>query len=172
MGSFRFAETGLHDMFSSTPSPVREGADLSAGSMGMEFSGAKVAVFLGSQLLVIRRDMKPEIPFPGYWDLPGGGRENGETPEECALREAYEEVGLELKAEQLVWSAISQRPEGQSWFFVAHLPVGRIRDIRFGDEGQGWDVMRPEEYCSNAMAIPHFAKHLSTYLGLDRAVAG
>lgn len=172
MGSCRFSETDLDDRRSSAPSPERDGADLSVRSSEIEFSGAKVAVFLGSQLLVIRRDMKPDIPFPGYWDLPGGGRENGETPQECALRETYEEVGLVLQEEELVWSAISQRPEGVSWFFVAHLPVGRTRDIRFGNEGQGWAIMRPEDYCRDAMAIPHFAEHLSTYLGSDGAGAG
>ena len=44
----------------------------------MVFSGAKLALFLGADLLVIRRDMRPDIPFPGHWDLPGGGREGEE----------------------------------------------------------------------------------------------
>ena len=125
----------------------------------MEFSGAKVAVFLGSQLLVIRRDMKPDIPFPGYWDLPGGGRENGETPQECALRETYEEVGLVLQEEEFVWSAISQRPEGVSWFFVAHLPVGRTRDIRFGNEGHASRRLLPR--CDGDSAFCRASVNLS-----------
>lgn len=31
------------------------------------------------------------------WGLPGGGIENGETPEETALREAFEETGLRIR---------------------------------------------------------------------------
>ena len=30
----------------------------------------------------------------GWWLVPGGGREEGETPEECCVREAEEETGL------------------------------------------------------------------------------
>ena len=38
----------------------------------MTFSGAKLALFLGPDLLVILRDDRPDIPWPGRWDLPGG----------------------------------------------------------------------------------------------------
>lgn len=33
----------------------------------------------------------------GRWTQPGGHIEDDETPEECALREAYEETGLHVK---------------------------------------------------------------------------
>ena len=32
--------------------------------------------------------------FPGYFDLPGGKRENGESAVECAIRECSEEIGF------------------------------------------------------------------------------
>ncbi|WP_162869177.1 NUDIX domain-containing protein, partial [Escherichia coli] len=44
------------------------------------FGGAKIALLCDGRLLVYQRDDKPGIPWPGMWDLPGGGRENGETP--------------------------------------------------------------------------------------------
>ncbi len=130
----------------------------------MEFSGAKLALFLGRDLLVIRRDDKPDIPYPGHWDLPGGGREGAESPVDCALRETWEEVGLRVVPSDLTWSNSYQRPRGTVWFFAAHLPDGVQEKIRFGDEGQGWRLMSPQAYCAHPMAVPHFTEQLHLYM--------
>lgn len=130
----------------------------------MSFSGAKLALFLGADLLVILRDERPDIPYPGHWDLPGGGREGHETPETCVLRETREEVGLDLRQSQLVWANSYQRPRGLVWFFVAHLPEAASTEISFGSEGQGWRLMPPETYCAHPLAVPHFGEQLRLYL--------
>lgn len=135
----------------------------------MTFSGAKLALFLGADLLVIRRDDRPDIPWPGRWDLPGGGREGDETPQACVLRETYEEVGLALDPSDLSWSSSYLRPRGQVWFFAAHLPASRLAAVRFGSEGQGWRMMPPAEYCAHPLAVPHFADQLRAYLARDEA---
>jgi len=49
------------------------------------------------KFLLYLRDNKPDIPFPGYWDLIGGHIEEGETPEEALVREVKEELDLDLK---------------------------------------------------------------------------
>jgi 8-oxo-dGTP pyrophosphatase MutT (NUDIX family) len=38
----------------------------------------------------------------GYWVIPGGGREDGETEEECVIREVKEETHLNVRVEQLL----------------------------------------------------------------------
>ena len=131
------------------------------------FSGAKLALFLGPDLLVIQRDDKPDIPWPGHWDLPGGGREGGEGPLACALRETREEVGLAVAPAEIAWSHSYRRPHGRVWLFAAHLPAARVHDVRLGDEGQGWRLMAPESYCRHPRAVPHFAAQLARYLGLE-----
>ncbi|MEX0308017.1 MAG: NUDIX hydrolase [Ruegeria sp.] len=132
----------------------------------MDFTGAKTALFLGSELLVIQRDERTDIPYPGYLDFPGGGKEPGETPIDCALRETVEEVGLRLNVTDLIWS----RQYGQSWFFVALRPSEDVSLIRFGDEGQGWRLMCPQDYLSHSLAIPNFVVRLQDYLSETGAV--
>lgn len=139
-------------------------AAIRPGEKPMTFSGAKLALFLGPDLLVIRRDDRPDIPWPNYWDLPGGGREGDETPQACALRETREEVGLQLAPSQLIWSRRYRRPRGLVWFFAAHLPVAAVDQVRFGGEGQEWRLMTPEDYCAHDLAVPYFAENLRIYL--------
>ncbi|MEX0282193.1 MAG: NUDIX hydrolase [Arenibacterium sp.] len=130
----------------------------------MYFIGAKLALFIGDDLLVIKRDNRPDIPFPDCWDLPGGGREGVESPEECALRETLEEVGLRLHKRQLTWSSRAMRLDGPAWFFAAHRPASDVSRIRFGNEGQGWELMHPTIYIQHSKAVPHLAEHVHDYL--------
>ncbi len=129
-----------------------------------DFEGAKIALFLGVRLLVITRDLRADIPWPGHLDFPGGGREDGETPERCVLRETQEEVGLVLSEDALIWRRRYQRSNGRFWFFAAHLPEARQNDIVFGDEGQGWELIDPHDYCTRKLAIPYFCNQISDYL--------
>ncbi len=48
-----------------------------------------------SYLMMLRNKKKNDVNA-GKWIGPGGKFENGESPEECVLREVYEETGLTL----------------------------------------------------------------------------
>ena len=53
----------------------------------------------GSRAVVVRDSMillSHEVNS-GWWLVPGGGEEEGETPEECCVREVEEETGLIVK---------------------------------------------------------------------------
>ena len=58
-----------------------------------------VAVDKNYRVLLVKRNIAPKI---GYWCLPGGFMETGETPEEAALREFSEETGLFGKIDMLL----------------------------------------------------------------------
>ncbi|MEQ8897687.1 MAG: NUDIX hydrolase [Roseovarius sp.] len=125
------------------------------GDPEREFDGAKTVLLLGGRLAVIRRDDIDGILYPGLLDLPGGGREREESPVACALRELREELGLRLRPDELAWRRFYSIPI-RAWFFAAALPAPRAAEVRFGDEGQGWFLMPPEEFAASEEAVPHF----------------
>ena len=53
------------------------------------------------QILLFLRDDNKSIPYPNMWDIPGGRVEEGETPQECIVREMKEEMNLDLEGFQL-----------------------------------------------------------------------
>jgi ADP-ribose pyrophosphatase YjhB (NUDIX family) len=52
----------------------------------------------GEKLLLIRRDLPPQV---GFWAIPGGFMEAGETTAEGAARELWEEAGIRIAPESL-----------------------------------------------------------------------
>lgn len=133
----------------------------------MSFSGAKVALLNGDRVLTILRDDIPSIPWPGHWDLPGGGREGDETPKACVLREVEEELGLRLSHGRLIWgrSLVSALDPGlRGWFFAARVTTAEVAQIRFGDEGQGWRMMAVTEFLAHPKGVGFLQDRLARCL--------
>lgn len=109
-----------------------------------DFSGAKIALLKDDQILSILRDHIPTIPFPNTWDLPGGGREGEETPFDCVQREVFEELGIIISKESIIWAKVYPGmvdPNKESVFMVGEISQDQIDQIVFSDEGQGWKMM-------------------------------
>ena len=63
----------------------------------MKFSGrtaVAIVEFSDKQILLVKRCT---VPFRGYWALPGGRVEAGETVEQTVIREVKEETGLDVE---------------------------------------------------------------------------
>ena len=132
-----------------------------------DFTGCKIALFCGDKLLTILRDDKLNIPYPNTWELPGGGREGDESPFECVAREVYEELGIHLTEDCLLWSKVypSMLFEGkESVFLVGKLRQEQFDSIVFGDEGQGYQLMRIEEFLGSDRVVPQLQDRVRDYL--------
>ena len=119
-------------------------------------------------ILCYQRDDFAHIPWPGMWDLPGGGREGDETAEACVLRELAEEFGLALGPERLIWrrklpAMLDVRQS--SWFFTARIEAAEIAAIRFGDEGQHWRMMPVGRFMAHPLAVPELQRRVGLALG-------
>lgn len=127
------------------------------------FDGAKIAILVGDRVLTLLRDDKPGLVFPGMWDLPGGARDPGESPEDTALRELREELGLRLDPARICYRR-AYREDLTTWFFGAMWPDLDLTRVRFGDEGQGWAAMPVAEFLSRTDAIGHLQARLAAFL--------
>jgi 8-oxo-dGTP diphosphatase len=80
---------------------------------------ADVIVEIGNQIVLIERKN-----FPFGWAIPGGFVDFGETVEQAAVREAHEEISLEVELCALlgVYSRPDRDPRGQT---VTVVYIGR-----------------------------------------------
>ncbi|MFE3838010.1 NUDIX hydrolase [Pseudogemmobacter sonorensis] len=133
-----------------------------------DFIGAKAAFFCGTRLLCYLRDDRPELPFPGHWDLPGGGREGDETPEACLLRELEEEFGLRLppaRLEQRLILPSMTDPARVSVFFAGRIAQAELSRIRFGTEGQRWEAMEVAAFLRAPRAVAALQDRVRRVMG-------
>lgn len=98
-----------------------------AGPMLIPIPAASVIVLRDAPLevLLLRRNDASSF-VPGAWVFPGGAIENGESPAVAAVRETFEEAGLQLDSNSLVLTSRWITPEGipkrfDTYFFLARV---------------------------------------------------
>jgi 8-oxo-dGTP diphosphatase len=80
-------------------------------------------------LMIQRRQKEGEL----LWAFVGGAVEEGETPEEAAVREVTEEVGLTVKAERILGDRVHPKT-GRSMVYVACSVVDGEPAVLDGEE--------------------------------------
>lgn len=81
------------------------------------------------KLLIAQRHLKDS--FGGFWEFPGGKREQAETIEACLEREVFEELGIRIVPERLLCSKIHGPRERRIslFFFFCRWVNGKPRAI-------------------------------------------
>jgi len=70
-------------------------------------------------------------PYKGYYSLPGGFINEGESAEEACVREVAEETGLKIKIKRKVGYIITKEINRKTVVFEAEIVGG---ELRLGDE--------------------------------------
>lgn len=122
-----------------------------------EYAGTKgLILFGGALVLAYVRDDNTES-FPGFLDLPGGGREEGETPFQTYQREVKEEFGLDIEPQDVIFHTSYPSmldPSIAGHFIVARQSLGSIRQIEFGNEGKSYQIMALNSLLDDERLIP------------------
>ena len=104
------------------------------------------------EVLLCLRDDKPDIPYPGCWDLLGGHCEPDETPSECIIREIREEIGYDLKGPVLF--ATFNLDDRVEWMFweLAEIDIEAI-NLTEGERLEWFSGARIEQMPDAAFAF-------------------
>jgi 8-oxo-dGTP diphosphatase len=86
---------------------------------------------------MVHRIKKENDMHAGKWNGLGGKLEAGETPEECALREIWEEAGITVKNLTLrgliTFPGFSDDEDWYAFLFIANYDEGELIDSPEGD---------------------------------------
>ena len=83
------------------------------------------------RLLLVKRSVEPK---KGFWCLPGGFIELGETPDQGALRELEEETGLSGEIEMLLGVTTSPGNHNGRILMIGYLVKSYNGRLRAGDD--------------------------------------
>ena len=116
------------------------------------------------QVLLCRRAIEPRR---GFWTLPAGFMENGETTEQAALRETWEEARARVRSQQLYMLFNLPHINQVYMFFRAELSD---LDFAAGEESLEVRLFHEHEVPWNELAFPTIGKTLKQYF-IDRQVS-
>jgi ADP-ribose pyrophosphatase YjhB (NUDIX family) len=133
----------------------------------VHYSNPKIVVgsvcTLDDRLLLCRRAIAPSR---GLWTIPAGYLENGETVEEGARREAWEEARAEIALDGLIAVYSIKRIDQVQLLFKAHLTRP---EVSAGPESQEVRLVAWQEIPWHELAFPtvHWVLHRAAELRGD-----
>lgn len=132
-----------------------------------KFVGCKVCLINNGKIITILRDNISDIPYPNMWDLPGGGRENEETPYETMRREVKEELDINVPKSNVKYIKFYKSLtslDDKAVFMVCDIDDDLIKNINFKNEGQKYKIVSFKDFLCDKDVIEPLKNLFLEYL--------
>lgn len=133
-------------------------------------NAARVVVFNREGQILLVHGHDREDPRHHWWFTIGGGLEPGEGPRDGAVRELFEETGIQVSTEELIGPVLYRRAQFEflavtarqdEHYFLVHIDTAELSDQGWTDlerdvldEQRWWDLEDLEELSQTTMLTP------------------
>lgn len=100
---------------------------------------ARAIIKINDDYVFIKRTNKPNAMYKEYYALVGGHVEDGENFEDACIREVYEELGINIKINELFYEMYNEDVDNYEKFYLVDYVDGE-----FGT-GKGEEFSMPDE---------------------------
>jgi 8-oxo-dGTP diphosphatase len=130
---------------------------------------------VGAYLIVVRDGKLAAIKIAKGYMLPGGGIEGAESHEECLLREALEEIGYDVRVDELIASADAWDTHPKIPYFhpIQYYYSGELLDALFENGGSDGTCLEwiPLDRIDELLFVPMQRWAVRQYLGRETSAA-
>lgn len=118
----------------------------------------KAVIVNEGRFLILERSTETRGEY-GYWELPGGGLEFGESPEEAIIREVNEEMNIMIEVEKTLctWSR-------------THQDDTQVIGITFQCRIKGGDIELSHEHLDYRWILPEEAEQYKLFPELKEEI--
>ncbi len=142
--------------------------DFDTFSSDTEFHGVKGLIQIDDIIIVIRRDTL-ELNAPFQVDLPGGGREQDESPFETLHREIREMLHIPIEAEDIIYSKRyphTHSKKDDTFFMVTKRLEVDPKSIIFGEKGLMYYAMTVHDLLQHPDGVDKQKQRIIEYLNM------
>lgn len=166
-------ETEILDLYDSTGTHVCGTVERGTAAPSGTFLKLTAVMTLRSDGRFLMTRRAPEKKYARRWEITGGCVKSGETPLEAAVRELYEETGIQAEPEELIFCGTIRRAGYIHTFYLLKSDVDdSVLRMQTG-ETDAYCWVTTEEYLAMTEAhktipqhIPMIAAAYGTYIGI------